>query len=604
MSFNDDILTYLIWQLYLSENVRVQRLKTYWYRVLVIGVVFWPWLGAAQQQIPEPEAAFGLQQKTIQSAKEYMVVAANPYAAWAGKNIIEKGGSAVDAAIAVQAMLTLVEPQSSGIGGGAFMLYWDNQKKQLYSIDGRETAPASVNPAWFMNNTEPMKWIDAVVGGRSVGVPGVLRGLELAHSKAGTLPWSVLFEDSIQVAEEGFKVSARLASLVATERHPGLKTFTTSSVYFYPAGFPLKEGTLKKNPSLAKTLRGIAQYGADYFYKGELADNIVAAVNEAKIAPGNLSKDDLAQYQAVLRPAVCGQYRQHKICGMAPPSSGGIGVYQLLKMLESQPLSDIALDSAEFVHLFAQASARVYADRDMFIADTSFVKLPFAALMSPAYLQQRAADIGLTSPWKRVRAGEPYGEIALVPGKSPELPNTSHFSIIDKQGNAVSMTTSIEFMFGSGLMVGGFLLNNQLTDFSFAPMRGDQAVANRVEPGKRPRSAMSPTMVFDHQGALALVVGSPGGSRIMNYVAQTLIAVLDHQLDIQEAINLPRVTNRNDVTALEAGTFLEPLKPRLEKLGHKVVITDLNSGLHGIQIKQGLLLGGADPRREGVAVGK
>ena len=570
----------------------------------VLGVLLWPITVFSQGYVPEPEVAFGVQQKTVQKAKEYMVVAANPYAAWAGKNIIEKGGSAIDAAIAVQAMLTLVEPQSSGIGGGAFMLYWDNKTKQLYSIDGRETAPASVNPAWFMNNTEPMKWIDAVVGGRSVGVPGVLRGLELAHMKAGKLPWSALFDDSIHTAEEGFKVSARLAALVATERHPGLKTFTASSVYFYPAGFPLKEGTVKKNPALAKTLRAIATQGVDYFYEGELADSIVAAVNEAKIAPGNLTKQDLAGYQAVMRPAVCGQYRQHKICGMAPPSSGGVGVYQLLKMLESQSLAEFPINGAEFVHLFAQASARVYADRDTYIADTDFVKLPFAALMSPAYLQRRAADIGITTPWRRVRAGEPYGEVALVQGMSPELPNTSHFSIVDKDGNAVSMTTSIEFMFGSGLMVGGFLLNNQLTDFSFAPMRGDKAVANRVEPGKRPRSAMSPTMVFDDKGELSLVVGSPGGSRIMNYVAQTLIAVLDYDFDIQSAINLPRVTNRNDVTSLEAGTELEKLKVPLERMGHKVSVTDLNSGLHGIQIKQGLLLGGADPRREGVAVGK
>jgi gamma-glutamyltranspeptidase / glutathione hydrolase len=556
------------------------------------------------REVGEPEAATGYVEKQAFEAKDYMVVAANPYASWAGKNILEKGGSAIDAAVAVQSMLSLVEPQSSGIGGGAFILYWDNKNKVLHTFDGRETAPKAVNSHWFIEGNKPMRWIDAVVGGKSVGVPGAVKALEMAQKEFGKLPWNTLFDDTIKTAEDGFKVSPRLAKLVALDYHPGLKTFPASSTYFFPAGLPLKEGTVKKNKKLAKTLKGIAEKGSDYLLKGEVAEKIVKAVNNAEINPGQMTLEDLANYEPVKREPVCGLYHEKRICGMAPPSSGGVNVYQILKMLEGFDLSQYAPDSVEFANLYTQASALSYADREKFIADSDFTNLPFAAMINTAYLERRAESISVDKEWRRKRAGNPYADANVALGTSMELPNTSHVSIVDKEGNAVSMTTSIEFMFGSGIMVEGFLLNNQLTDFSFSPTKNRFPVPNRAEPGKRPRSAMSPTMVFDKEGNLEVVVGSPGGSRIVSYVAQTLIGVLDFGLDIQQAINLPKITNRNDYTALEKGTPIAELEAPLKALGHNVKVVDLNSGLHGIQFKSGKLIGGADPRREGIAVGR
>ncbi|MEA3381037.1 MAG: gamma-glutamyltransferase [Pseudomonadota bacterium] len=556
------------------------------------------------REVGEPEAATGYVEKQAFEAKDYMVVAANPYASWAGKNILEKGGSAIDAAVAVQSMLSLVEPQSSGIGGGAFILYWDNKNKVLHTFDGRETAPKAVNSHWFIQGNKPMRWIDAVVGGKSVGVPGAVKALEMAQKEFGKLPWNTLFDDTIKTAEDGFKVSPRLAKLVALDYHPGLKTFPASSTYFFPAGLPLKEGTVKKNKKLAKTLKGIAEKGSDYLLKGEVAEKIVKAVNSAEINPGQMTLEDLASYEPVKREPVCGLYHEKRICGMAPPSSGGVNVYQILKMLEGFDLSQYAPDSVEFANLYTQASALSYADREKFIADSDFTNLPFAAMINTAYLERRAESISVDKEWRRKRAGNPYADANVALGTSMELPNTSHVSIVDKEGNAVSMTTSIEFMFGSGIMVEGFLLNNQLTDFSFSPTKNRFPVPNRAEPGKRPRSAMSPTMVFDKEGNLEVVVGSPGGSRIVSYVAQTLIGVLDFGLDIQQAINLPKITNRNDYTALEKGTPIAELEAPLKALGHNVKVVDLNSGLHGIQFKSGKLIGGADPRREGIAVGR
>ena len=316
------------------------------------------------------------------------------------------------------------------------------------------------------------------------------------------------------------------------------------------------------------------------------------------------SLEDLETYEAIKRNAVCGNYHEKRICGMPPPSSGGVNVFQILKMLEDKNIGAYSPDSAEFAHLYTQASALSYADREKYIADSDFTNLPFAAMINTAYLQRRAEGISLDEKWHRARAGNPYAGTEIAMGTSMELPNTSHVSIVDKEGNAVSMTTSIEFMFGSGIMVGGFLLNNQLTDFSFSPTKNRFPVPNRVEPGKRPRSAMSPTMVFDEEGELEVVVGSPGGSRIVSYVAQTLIGMIDYGLNIQEAINLPKITNRNDYTALEKGTPIAELEEPLKALGHNVKVIDLNSGLHGIQFKSGKLIGGADPRREGIAVGK
>jgi gamma-glutamyltranspeptidase/glutathione hydrolase len=551
----------------------------------------------------EPEAATGNNEKTAFEAKNFVVAAANPYAAWAGKNILKKGGSAIDAAIAVQAMLTLVEPQSSGIGGGTFILYWDNKEKKLHTFDGRETAPSEVNAYLFMKDGKVMAWKDAVVGGRSVGVPGVLKALEMAHKEFGKLPWNSLFADAANTAEEGFKVSERLSRLVGMGFHPGLQEFVDSKVYFYPGGQPIQTGYIRKNRKLAKVLNDIADQGADYFYQGPLAEKVSNAARFSTINPGFLSVKDINEYQAKKRGPICGMYRVYKICGMAPPSSGGISVLQILKMLEGFDLSQYGPNDPKAMHLFTQASKLAYADRKHYIADSDFTQLPFAALINQTYLSRRAEQIKLDKDIPFARPGEPYVNASYADGRAYELPNTSHISIVDPQGNAVSMTTSIEFAFGSGLMVEGFLLNNQLTDFSLHPSPNKYQVLNRVEPKKRPLSAMSPTMVFDEKDNLLMVIGSPGGSRIIDYVAQTIIGVLDWGLDIQQAINLPKVTNRNDYTALEKGTAAEQLKAPLEALGHTVKVIDLNSGLHGILIKDGKLIGGADPRREGVAVG-
>jgi gamma-glutamyltranspeptidase/glutathione hydrolase len=559
--------------------------------------------GNQKREDREPEAATGFQQKTAFQSSEFMVVAANPYASWAGKNVLVKGGSAIDAAIAVQAMLTLVEPQSSGIGGGGFILYWDNKAKKLHTFDGRETAPSKARIDLFLEDGKPTKWIDAVVGGKSVGVPGVLKALDMAHKEFGTLEWSELFADSITMSKNGFTVSKRLASLLEQRIHPGLNQFRTSSVYFYPGGKPLEAGTVKKNAALARTLTTIAENGADSFYSGKIAGNIARAAQFSIINPGLLTAQDIEDYKAITRSPVCGSYRTYQICGMAPPSSGGINVLQILRTLEPYNISQYPIDSIPAVHLFTQASRLAYADREMYIADSDFSHLPYSALLSKRYLSDRARKISLDKDMGRILAGKPFPMTHFSKGKTHEQPNTSHVSIVDKEGNAVSMTTSIEFAFGSGVMVDGFLLNNQLTDFSFNPYRYNDAVLNRVEANKRPRSAMSPTMVFDDEGQLTLVLGSPGGSRIISYVAQTIMGILDWGLDIQQAINLPKVTNRNDYTALEKGTAIEGLKPVLEKMGHNVQIRDLNSGLHGIQLTDGLLIGGADPRREGVAVG-
>ena len=570
-------------------------------------LLFLPSIVCAEKQVREdrePEAATGFATKKAVIAEEFMVVAAHPYASWVGKKIINAGGSAIDAAVAIQAMLTLVEPQSSGIGGGSFILYWDNKNKKLHTFDGRETAPSAASPVMFLRNNKPIPWKEAVVGGSSVGVPGVLRALEMAHGEFGSLSWQKLFLDAATIAEEGFIVSPRLEKLVALDLHPGLKQFTNTNIYFHPAGKPLKQGDRRKNARLAKTFREIGKQGADYFYKGKLAESIVKTVQKAPIRPGKLSVEDLSEYEAVKRDPICGQYKKFKVCGMAPPSAGGITVLQLLKMLETFDLAQYKPNQLEAVHLFTQASKLAFADRDLYIADTDFTRMPFAALINQTYLRRRAQHISLTQNLRYARPGAAYSEAFLQKDSSYELPNTSHISIVDKEGNAVSMTTSIEFAFGSGLMVDGFLLNNQMTDFNFRPNSGRSRVLNRVEPGKRPRSSMAPTMVFDENNELVLVLGSPGGSRIINYVAQTLIAVLDWELDIQEAISIPRFTNRNDYTALEKGTDLESLFEPLKALGHsKVKVIDLNSGLHGIQLKDGKLWGGADPRREGVAVG-
>ncbi len=557
-----------------------------------------------KQEDREPEAATGLIHKKSVFSQQHMVVAANPYASQAGYNVLQKGGSAIDAAIAVQLVLTLVEPQSSGIGGGAFILHWDNNKNKLTTFDGRETAPKKAHSKLFLDdNGNKIPWIKAVVGGRSVGAPGVLAALKKAHQQYGKLSWSVLFDDAIALAENGFVVSPRLARLVFLEFNPGIRLLPEIDNYFFPNGIAIKAGDVLKNKKLAHVYRSLAKEGITPFYHGWLAKKIIHAVQHSKIAPGLLSLEDLANYKPKQLDAVCGPYHQYNVCGMAPPSSGGIAIIQILAMLEEFNLSQYQPNDVEAVHLFTQSSRLAFADRNKYIADDDFVNVPVSGLLNKDYLAQRAKLIKRQTDIGKATAGHPEGALAQADDTAFERPSTSHMSIIDRDGNAISMTTSVEMGFGSTVMVEGFILNNQLTDFSLAPKVNGELIANRLEPLKRPRSSMAPMMVFNKDKSLKLVVGSPGGSRIINYVAQTIIGVLDWNLEPQAAINLPKVTNRNHVTTLENGTTIVSLKGALESKGHKVVVRDLNSGIHAIEVTNKGLVGGADPRREGKVLG-
>lgn len=550
-----------------------------------------------------PERASGFVEKPVVHTSQAMVVTANPLATEAAVTILQEGGSAVDAAIAAQMMLGLTEPQSSGPGGGAFLLVYDGAR--VVAFDGRESAPAAAIPERFLGPTgQPVAFYDAVIGGRSVGVPGVLKMLEMAHQRYGTLPWSVLFEGAIHTAATGFPISPRLHHLLSTDRY--LKQDASARSYFYQAdGTPRAVGTRLRNPPYADVLRQLATHGAAAFYHGELVADMVSAVQQHPRHPGDLSAADFAAYEARQRQPLRGKYRGHTVYGMPPPSAGGLATLQILALLEPLHLSRHHPLDVDSVHLFAEAGRLAYADRNRYVADSDFVPVPVAALLDQQYLETRrqqihpATCLGVASP------GEPHPGQSAVLGddQSADFPSTSHISIVDAQGRAVSLTTSIESAFGSRIMVHGYLLNNQLTDFSFVPTAQGKPVANRITGGKRPRSAMTPTLVFDPQHQLKLVLGSPGGSSIINYVARTLIALLDWHLDPQQATHLPHYGSRNGPTELEAGRGLEALIPALQARGHEVRLSELNSGLAVILKTAAGYAGGADPRREGTAQG-
>ncbi|MDR3385049.1 gamma-glutamyltransferase [Cupriavidus basilensis] len=571
-----------------------------------------------------PEVSSGYRPgMTTTYADKHMAAAANPLATEAGRKILRAGGTAIDAAVAMQAVLTLVEPQATGIGGGAFIMYWDGKRVQAY--DGRETAPAGAGENLFMRpDGKPMSFSEGQIGGRSVGTPGVLRALELAHRQHGKLPWAKLFEPAIALAEQGFPISPRLYTQIAADKF--LPASPEMAAYFLtPDGKPRPVGTMLKNPALASTLRAIAHRGPNVLYTGPIASEIVKQVN-GSANPGSLSLADLKDYRAKERAPICSDYKRWKICGMPPPSSGGIAIAQMLGSLQAlearNPKYALAAlkpkqvptpagvePGIDAAHAISEAGRLAYADRGLYVADSDFVPVNVAGLLSRDYLASRASLIGEKSMGK-AEAGVPPGvTVALAPDRSPPRVSTSQIVAVDDAGGAISMTTTVESYFGSHLMVRGFVLNNQLTDFSFVPSENGKPVANRVQPGKRPRSSMAPTLVFDRDsGKLVATVGSPGGSQIIEYVSKTLVGLLDWNMDVQAAINMPNFGSRNGPTELEAGLVSPALVQGLKDRGHEVAQIEMTSGTQAIMRRQRpdgtwAWAGGADPRREGVALG-
>ncbi|QYY32573.1 gamma-glutamyltransferase [Cupriavidus pinatubonensis] len=573
---------------------------------------------------PAPEIASGYRtDMSTVYAEKYMAAAANPLATEAGRDVLRQGGSAIDAAIAMQAVLTLVEPQASGVGGGAFIMYWDGKRVQAF--DGRETAPAGATENLFLRpDGKPMEFSEAQIGGRSVGTPGVLRALEMAHREHGKLKWSQLFQRAISLAEKGFPISPRLYAQVASDKF--MSNSPEMSAYFLDAqGKPKPAGTILKNPQLAQTLRAIAANGPNALYTGPIARDIVTKVN-GSLNPGSLSTRDLVNYRAKLRVPVCTDYKRWKICGMPPPSSGGIALAQILGTLQAletrnpkyalaalkpSAVSTPAVLEAnpDAVHAIAEADRLAYADRGLYVADSDFVQVDIAGMVNPAYLEQRASLISDKSMGKAQPGVPPGTSVAFAPDRSPPRISTSQIVAVDSRGGAISMTTTVESYFGSHIMVRGFMLNNQLTDFSFLPSENGKPVANRVEPGKRPRSSMAPTLVFDRESGKFLgTVGSPGGSQIIEYVSKTLVGLLDWNMDVQAAIGMANFGSRNGPTELEKGLVTPALADALKQRGHQVAEIEMTSGTQAIMRRQradGRLVwaGGADPRREGVAMG-
>jgi gamma-glutamyltranspeptidase / glutathione hydrolase len=567
---------------------------------------------------PMPEGPSGYAEKPGWATSRFAVAAANPLATDAGYQVLKAGGSALDAAIAVQMVLTLVEPQSSGIGGGAFLLHWDGAK--LRAWDGRETAPTAVDEKLFLlPDGKPMPFIDAVVGGRSVGVPGTVKMLEQAHREHGKLAWARLFEPAIALAEQGFRVSPRLHTLLKSEAH--LKKDARAAAFYYRAdGEPHPAGHVLRNPALAEVLRGIATRGSAALHSGPVAADMVTRVRDHASNPGRLSESDLSAYTPKVREAICTDWKAiYRVCGFPPPSSGHIAVMQILGILErtqpvAQPLVE-GVPSADWLHFYTEAARLAYADRALYLGDPDFVAPPagdWRSLLDDAYLKQRAALIGPQS-MNVAKPGAPAAvRTAYAPQATQPEGGTSHISIVDADGRALSMTTTIEDGWGSRILAdggtgkpGGYMLNNELTDFSFAPADAEgKPIANRVQPGKRPRSSMSPTLVFDKRdGKLVMSAGSPGGAAIIHYTAKTLIGTLDWGLNAQQAINLPNFGSYNGPTVLEEKRFVPATVDALKQRGHTVNERDMTSGLQAIQRTPAGWFGGADPRREGIVMG-
>ncbi|MDP5291177.1 gamma-glutamyltransferase [Oceanimonas sp. CHS3-5] len=568
-------------------------------RLLLLALLWLPLAHADNR--PAPEAATGWQTQPLVQAKNAMVVTANPHASKAAQAMLASGGSAVDAMIAAQMVLTLVEPQSSGLGGGGFLVHWQQDEQQLSTLDGRETAPQQAPSELFLDDQgQPLGFMDAVVGGRSVGTPGTVMLMWQAHQRFGALPWRELFAPAIGLALNGFDVSPRLARLIAGNADSLRRDPQTRGYFFDADGQPLSAGHHLTNPELAALLTRLSIEGPSAFYSGKIAQLMTDKVQKAS---GHLSLADLGQYRVQPRPALCFPYRQYKICGMGPPSSGTLALGQILGMLSHFELSTMGPASPRAWRLIADASRLAFADRGRYATDSDFVPVPVEGLLDADYLAGRAQLLKNTEQaLPAVSPGAPKGYWPTAPDRSPEFPSTTHISIIDTKGNAVSLTSTIENAFGSRLMVQGFLLNNELTDFAFEPEVNGMPVANRLQPGKRPRSSMSPTLVFDDKGQLLLVLGSPGGSSIIGYVLHALVNILDWGMDVREAVHQPHVLHRGGSLEMEPFGRNLALTPAMKTLGYDIRTGELNSGLHLIMRTPAGLRGAADPRREGLAL--
>jgi gamma-glutamyltranspeptidase/glutathione hydrolase len=530
-----------------------------------------------------------------------VVSAADPRAAAAGTEILRQGGSATDAAIATMLALNVVEPQSSGIGGGSFILQYNARTGRITSVDGREAAPMAANGRWFYDaEGKPLSHYAAVPGGRSVGVPGALRAMALAHKRGGKLPWAKLFAPAIRLARQGFDVSPRLNNSLL--QFAGHVDAGVRAIFYGPDGKPLAVGTHVTNPDQAALLERVAKLGPDSFYVGPQAQKLVAAVNGAARNPSKMTTGDLAAYAAKDRPVLCGKYRGYKICSMGPPSSGGVTVLMILGQLERFDMAKLGKDNPVAWHLFAESSRLAYADRDLYVGDPDYVKVPIAGLLDRNYLASRSALIHPDSSMAKVQAGTPPGAPARIRAEPQEVPGTTSLSVVDRAGNVAQVTTTIEGPFGSGLSVDGTMLNNELTDFDIVPEKDGWLVANRVEGGKRPRSSMAPTIVYGPDGKVRIAIGAAGGSTIIAQVAKALVGVIDWKLSAQDAIGLGLLYAPGETAVAEKGTQLDAMVPALQALGEKVQSAPLGLKANAVERVKGRWTGAADPRSEGVVM--
>lgn len=555
---------------------------------------------------PEPEPDTGLVSQQAVTGQKFMAVTAHPYATAAAYEILQAGGTAADAAIAAQLVLGLVEPQSSGLGGGGFAVYYDADRHEISTYDGREVAPLAAGPDLFLRDDgSPMDFYEAAMGGRAVGVPGLPQLLEQLHRNYGGLEWQRLFDSAVTLAEGGFEITPRLATMIEGNADR-LRLFEdTAELFFNDDDMPLKTGDVIRNLAYADTLHLFREQGAAPFYTGAIAEAIVEAVRSSPHNPGLLTMEDMAAYRVIQREPVCGSYQAYMLCSIGPPSSGGVSLLQILGMLQYFDTPRPRPRNVRGVHFLVETSRLAFADRNAYIADPDFVTVDTASLLHPDYLQARSRLIRQNRAMAEVSPGTPPSWGApeeFAPDNAPGTPGTTHLSIVDQYGNVLSMTTTIEGAFGAHIMAAGFLLNNQLTDFSFLPEIDGRMVANRVDGGKRPRSSMAPVILFHSQGHPLMAIGSAGGSRIIGYVAQRILAVTDWRMDLQAALDMPHILSRGDGVELEEG--FEALAAPLQAMGHSVDIAPMNSGLTAIMIDDGLITGAADPRREGIAMGE